>query len=382
MKHSILGLSLLLSMAPTFAQDASGLDSMEKVIIAQELEKEAANDQHDKKTKRLLKKLALTIKSSAQKVESEVAKLGDCVNCAHKSKNEVVLTNIGRKLGKGSAWVTTFTSKPFMQASGYLTGLAEKKEDNQDVIAIYKFFLKNQKEFDLLYQQADRPEDLAALMLDKMEDIVDDKLQVIMKDFLAHIGLESEIPQNIFDFELSEEAMASIDLSKIDASFINNHPEYQELRPILGTFSHEELSDFLIAGYLDKNIAFKNYKNALPKLHEGLTALAGQIFAPKIALGIISKSLVSLYTMPVVAADIGTGISALICLDVPAERLEEDRELAGFCSYVVNRTSYQLIKSRAKGYVAGKKAREKLDKRIVEQQERQAKRKELKQALH
>jgi UDP-N-acetylglucosamine:LPS N-acetylglucosamine transferase len=102
-----------------------------------------------------------------------------------------------------------------------------------------------------------------------------------------------------------------------------------------------------------------------------------QIFGPKIVLGLISSSLGGIYAIPVIAADIGTGISVAICMqNKTQEKFEKDKDLSAFCSYVVNRSAYQLMKSRAKGYVAGKKLRAKIEKKIQDRKERRTKRRE------
>lgn len=378
MKKTALMFAILLMFTHAFAQETVEVTQGEKDQIAQELEKEAEAPQHDSKTKKFLKKVAKAFKSSAKTVEVEIKKLDDCVNCeaAPKSKGQVLLTNIGRKLGKGAAWLSTTTAKPFMNASGFLTGVFEKKEKNKDIQALYEFFLNHQEEFDKLYLEAGTPEELVELMLVKMEEIVENKSQVILKDFLVSVGITREIPEDLSDFELTDEEIASIDMSKVSPDFINNHKEYQELRPIIGDVTQTELQDIILSGYFDKSIGFENYKAALPKIHEGVLTIGGQIFAPKIALGVVSKTLAGLYAVPVIAADIGTGVSTAICLQKSTvEKFEKDKDLRSFCSYVTNRSAYQLMKSRAKGYVAGKKTRVKIEQKLKERKERRALRK-------
>jgi hypothetical protein len=287
-----------------------------------------------------------------------------------------VVRNVGRKLGKASAWVTTVTSKPFMSASGFMTGLFEKKDKNQDIIALYKFFLNHSKEFDKIYLEASTPESMVEVMLAKMEEIVQKKSHIILKDFLVSLGITREIPADLSDFELTEEEIASIDMKKVTPDFINNHAEYQEVKPIIGEVTQEELTDIIMSGYFDKSIGFENYKAALPKIHEAAITIVAQIFGPKIVLGLVSSALAGIYAIPVIIADIGTGISTAICMQKPTqEKFEKDKDLASFCSYVVNRSAYQLMKSRAKGYVSGKSVRAKIELKLKERKERRAKRK-------
>lgn len=375
--------ALLLTLSHGFAQtEVKEITQSDRDQIAQDLEKEADNGKHDKKTKRMLRKVADGIKKAAKDVSVEVKSLDDCVNCqsAQKSKGEVILTNLGRKLGRGSAWVTTTTTKPFLNAAGFLTGLFEKKDKNQDIIALYKFFLNHSKEFDKLYLEAGTPDEMVELMLAKMEEIVEQKSHVILKDYLKSLGITREIPEDLSDFELTKEEIASIDMSKVNPDFINNHPEYKEVRAIIGDVKQEELTDIITSGYFDKSIGFENYKAAMPKIHEGAGALVAKIFGPKIVLGVISKSLAGLYLAPTIIADLGTGLSTAICLQKETQgKFEADKDLRSFCSYVVNRTGYELMKSRAKGYVAGKNSRVKIEEKVKARKERRAKRRAEKQ---
>ena len=375
MKKGFLIMSLLLSFSAVQAQEVVDIGQADKSQISEELEKEANNDKHDKKTKRFLKKVSKAFKESAEVVSVEFKKLDDCVNCsdAPKDKGEVILTNVGRKLGRGAAWLSTNTSKPFIQAAGWLTGLFEKKDKNQDIVALYKFFLNHQEEFDNLYLEAGTPNEMIELMLGKMEEIVEAKSRLMMRDLLVEIGIKREIPEDLSDFELTDDEIDSIDMAKVSPDFLNNHPAYAELRPIIGDVTQQDLEDIIYAGYFDKTIGFENYRQALPKIHEGVLALSAQIIAPKVALGVVSKTLAGLYAIPVIAADVGTAVSAGICLNKKTvAKFEKDQDLRSFCSYVTNKSSYELVKSRAKGYVGGKKTRVKIEEKLKERKERRA----------
>jgi hypothetical protein len=382
MKNSFILLMLMSLTAPAFAQETIEVTTAEKEQVAIELEKEAANPKHDTKTKDMLQKVAKEFKGSKSTDELDVNKEADCSQCEKEQKKKPnFFTKIGRKLGKASAWVTTTTAKPFMNAAGFLTGVFEKKDKNKDVVAMYQFFLNHQEEFDPLYQEAGTAEEMIELMIAQSEEIMEKKSKIILKDILAQLGIKKEIPEDLADFELSEEELASLDLSKLDVDKINNHPEYAEVRPLLGDMTKQDLEDIVMSGYFDKTISFENMKNAVPKTHEIITTVVAQIFAPKIVLGVVSNTLAGLYVAPVVAAQIGTGISTAICLQGETkEKFTEDADLKSFCSYVTNRTGYQLMKSRAKGYVAGKGLRAKLEKKAAERKARRAEKKKNKPA--
>lgn len=381
MKKSALALSVLLvcGLNQVHAQDTLEISPADKEVIAQELRKEAAS-QKDEGTQKHLEKVAQEFENSQSKTEVELKANtdNDCVNCETPQKKQSFWTKLGRKLGKGASWVSTTTAKPFMQASGFLTGLFEKKDKNQDIVALYKFFLNHQEEFDELYMEAGTPKEMLELMLVKMEEISERKKVVIVKDLLASLGITKE-GSSLSDLELSEAEIASIDLSKLDPSFVNNHPEYLELRPILGDVSKQDIEDMVVSSYFDKAISFENYKEASPKGYEAVATLVTKTIAPRIALNVVSKTLSGLYGLVTIPADIGTGVSAAICVQQETvKKFDSDKDLKSFCSYVTNRSLYQLTKSRAKGYVSGKKSRATIEKKLAERKARRAAKKEAK----
>ncbi len=356
-----------LTIQPLAHADAFDLDVQEdeQVIelsesdlkkISADLAHESKNKEYDKETRKALKQASKMFE--AQSLGEEPQKLN-------------FFQKAGRTIGKGAAWVTTKTSKPFINASSFLTGFFEKSDKNKDVVALYNFFLNHQSEFDNLYKDAGTPLEMATLMLDKSEEIVDKKTDIILRDFVKYLDPSIEIPEGPCD--LSELDLSNVDQDKVKAEYINNHPEYAELKAIVGEVTQQELEDMIETGYVDKKLSFSNYKSALPKIHEGVLTVAGQIFVPKMVLGVVSKSLASLYAVPVIMADIGTAVSSVICLDEKTQaKFSSDKDLSNFCSYVVNKSGYELLKSRAKGYVAGKKLKLKLKKKIDERKERRA----------
>lgn len=277
--------------------------------IATDLKQEAESGKHDKKTSRFLNNVAASFTGP----------------------------KIGRTLGRGAAWISTFTMKPFMNASGFLTGLFEREEKHQEVLALSQFLINHHSEFDELYQEATTTSEMVELMLAKIQEIIDRKMELTMKDAQKNMTVD----------------------------FINSHPEYEEIKSLLGPMTEEKLQDYLATGYLDKSVDLDTDKEALPRYYEVLTTLVGQLFAPKLALGIISKSLAGVYSTTVLAADAGTGISAYICSrESTQDKFENDKDLKLFCGYVTNKLSYELVKSRSQGYIAGKKSRVKIDRKI------------------
>ena len=326
--------------------------------ISKDLALEAQNKSYDKETRKALK---------------QVSKMFDAKSVSQDPPQKLNFAQrIGRKLGKGAAWVTTKTSKPFLNASAFLTGFFEKREKNKDVVALYQFFLNHQAEFDDLYKEASTVEEFAGLLVAKSEEIADRKSDKILRDFVKYLDPSIKIAED-GECDLSKLDLSQVDAAKLKPDYINNHPEFLELKPLVGELTQEQLDVLIETGYFDKKLPFSNTKEALPEVHEGAMAVAGQIIIPKIVLGVISKSLASLYVAPVIIADLGTAVSSYICLSAETKaKFETDKDLASFCSYVVNKSSYELLKSRAKGYVAGKKLKVKMKTKIEERKARRA----------
>lgn len=348
------------------AQEVVEVSQAEKEVVAEELQKEALSGKHSESTKEFLNKVSEAFKHSKTNHEIEVdPQKGDCAECSVKKKSKNFFRDLGRTLGKGAAWLTTTTAKPFMTASAFVKGAVEKSDKNKDLVALYQFFLNHQKEFDKLYLEAGTPEEMIELMLSKMEQIMEKKSHKLMRDFLLTLNLRREIPEDLTGFELTQDEIASIDPEKMNPDFINNHPEYKEIKPLVGLMTKEDLNDIVTSGYFNKAISFDNYKAAVPNVFELAGTIVGQIFAPKIALNIISSTLAGLYSTPVIAANVGTGISSAICLQKETqEKFNDDKDLKMFCSYVTNRSGYELLKSRAIGYVAGKNFHNKVSREI------------------
>lgn len=146
---------------------------------------------------------------------------------------------------------------------------------------------------------------------------------VNIRDTVIAIDLGVEIPQNIADMNWSLVDMDKLDASKIDPKLINDHPEFEDLKPIIGEFTSEKIADV--------------FMNA--------------------------------------SQDAGLGISIAVCLNKNTQaKFEADKDLRQFCSTATNWSSYQIMKSRASGYVSGKKFKVKLQewnrKRNLKREER------------
>ncbi|MBY0517907.1 MAG: hypothetical protein K2P81_13440 [Bacteriovoracaceae bacterium] len=375
--HLSFCLLLALSTQASFAAEPEfRLSPQDKLQAAHDLETSKDKPENSEQTKRMMSKVAESLRISAFEDQSKIQD-SECAVNGNESEplkeKKPFFTRLGRTLGKGATWLSVQTMKPFMTAGSFMTGFFEKEEKNQDVVGLYNIFLKNAPEFDDLYKEAGTPEEFLELLMLKFEQIVEKKTSIIMHDTLVALNLGVDIPENLEDLDWSKVDISKLDSDKIDPKLINEHPEYQDLRAILGDFTKEQIEDILASGYYDPAVDFENVKAAMPKVHELAGALVGQIFGPKIVLGVISGSLASLYTTPVLLADVGAGVSVAVCLNKNTqEKLKSDDDLRQFCSYATNWSSYELMKSRAKGYVSGKKTKAKLKKWNKKRKEKRA----------
>jgi hypothetical protein len=131
------------------------------------------------------------------------------------------------------------------------------------------------------------------------------------------------------------------------------------------------------SGGISTDADINSYKDALPKIHELSITAFSQAIGSTIVLSSLSGIVGAVYAVPVLAADVGAAISVAICLKKSnQEKMLVDDELGQFCSYVTNWSSYQLMKSRIKGYVKGKKAKAKYVAWVKKMKERRDARRE------
>lgn len=330
------------------AQEEVSLRPEDREVLSKELEKKSKENGHNNKTKVLLKKISDAIKPTD----------------GNQAKNKKLLMKIGLSIGNGASWVSTATAKPFMAGAGFIKGSLEKSDKNNDLVSLYKLFLNHESEFDELYKEAATPEEFLDIVLLKMESIVEVKVISIVNDFLNQVGIKRDINDRR-GIELTDEEIASIPEELLNPDFINNHPEFSEMKNLVGEVSKQELIDALRSGVLYKSVAYDLYQRAIPGRIELISTLVAQINAPKIAINVISSSLAGLYAGPILLADLATGISVTVCQgDGVREKLNTDEDLRNFCSYVTNRSGYQILKSRAKGYVAGKHFQAKVSEKL------------------
>jgi hypothetical protein len=348
-------------------------------MVAKDLDDEAEKSE-DKKKKNYLKKIAQSFSSYAdqlrEKREKRLANLTD----EQKEKRKIrklKFHKVLRGIGYGATWVSINTARPFMSSAGFLTGLFQKPDKDKEAFYFLQFFLNHSQEFDNLYKEVGTFEEYAQAFQHKMEEIIILKAGLILNDAMREITGD-EMPIEVIYKSIGVEPYASdeniktiiesidifdIDESKIHPSLINEHPEYQELRPLLGDVTMDDVLNLIMKQDFPVDVEpAAILGGSTPKLYEGLMAYMGKLILPKLIISKVSASAASWVTTIGVVADIGAVTSALVCSlhKKTKDAMESDAEVKEFCSYVVNQSAYKLVKARAKGFVAGKKFRKKL----------------------
>jgi len=306
--------------------------------VATDLEKESELSV-GKDKKKAFKKVGLYFKKMAKKLKRDDGKKESRKN---KKKSKITLRKVLLGAGKGATWLSMNTARPFVNASGFVTGFFQKTSKGQKALAFSQFILNHSKELDPLWRDSATIEEYAYVLTETVTDIVTETIETIIGDIIKEEGM-----------------LALLDL---DPALINNHPLFQELRGIFGDVTEEDIERFQKdpEALLEDLDYMSILNNSRIQIHEGLLSYSAKIFVPKLVLSAISKSLGSVFLVAGLVADAGMVASTLMCTmnKKVQDKLEEgDAELRNFCAYVVNKSAYMISKSRAKGYVAGKKAR-------------------------
>jgi hypothetical protein len=349
------------------------LDAEELDAIAENIEEQGLA-QKDKKLKKFFKKIAEKVRSLGKRKD-----LTDEQRACRKQKRKDNFNKFARNIGKGLTWFSIETMRPFMNSANFLKGFFEKKDKNADLEALSLFFLKHEADFALAYEGATTFEDYLEKMNEVLQDILAKKAQIILTDILKAQGIKLDgldQVQSIEDLDLllqknnmsmSDLIALAKNLESLNPSVINNHPEFQDLKPLLGEISKEQIVEFVTSQSftpnkeIDLEALFKQEKVSL--IVEGLAAITGQIIVPKAVVGIISGAVGGVVGGAIVAADVGAAISMGICASNKVQAtLNTDAEMAKFCSYVLYRSAHKLMKSKSKGYTKGKAFRRKVSK--------------------
>ncbi len=342
------------------------LTSEQLDTIASDLETEAITQ--DTQVQKALLKVSAGFKELSDEIKTD------------KKKRNVSFHSILRGAGKASTFVSTTLFRPFVNIASFFTGLFEKPGKNQDSKAFLQFFLNHESELNDAWKNTGTLMNFAENLSLRVEDILLEKQIIIIQDLFKHytkvdVSRESVLKSlGLGNFEQNAQVKTLQEIAfdalgpelmffEIDANLINDHPEYQELRGFVGEISGDDL-DSIMTFRPEFDLLDLGNRSRI-RIHEGLIAFSSKIFAPKIIIGLVSKSVASAVTGVTLVADLGAIASTLMCTvnkKVQVKLENKDPELVNFCSYVVNKSAYVLSRSRARGYVSGKNFRRKVIK--------------------
>lgn len=336
-----------------FAQDMNvELPTGEEITVtAQDLEKvsadlDAESEKQDGKVKRWLKKISKGFKEQSEKLKKKNPK---------KKKKKVTFKRVILEAGKGTTYVSVQVARPFVNVAGFLKGFFENPGKNALEVEYMKIFLNHEDKFSDIWKEFNPRLDAEELLKiqeafqSRVELIIEEKQTIISADLMENMDSlfsvdENEMKQNI-------------------ANFVNNHDEYQELKPVLGELTADRVDDLENINLIDDPMQVLDA--ARITLTEGIAAYALKTMVPKMVIGLVAKSLGSYVLGVGLIADAGMVTSAVMCTmnKKTMKKIDNgDNELKEFCQYVLNKSAYIISRSRLKGYVKGKGFRRKFIK--------------------
>ncbi|MGK0367409.1 MAG: hypothetical protein ACI9QD_000544, partial [Thermoproteota archaeon] len=375
MKQAILAFLLCITMAmPGFAQEQVNtvtLETDQESSVVVDLDKaadsivKASKEVKTKKERKLLNKIGKMFRN-----------LG----------NKRAVKASGRFLGKASALITLTTMRPFLQATNFFKGLFEKEEKNKDLETIMLFFLDNEVEFRALYRESTTLEDYAQRAEELVTSIVEDESLKIAKNLLAIMnisidGIEeaqsmdeiTEVFEGLNPEELME-IVLSADVELLTPEVFNQEIKNANLANLITPVTEEQIENFLFNQEIDFELLIdiealiESEKKSL--LIEGITSVVAQMTVAPIILSAVTAGIAGPLVAVTIAADIGVALSTKVCLK-NQDKIETDKDLSKFCGFIMYRSVHKLLKSKARGYVAGKKLKRSILGHVAARKERQ-----------
>lgn len=320
----------------------------------------------------------------------------------------------GRGLGKASSIVTTETLRPFVATGSFFRGLFGKENESSRVRALaYTFYLENEESLNDLYKdpshlneylkenpQSNIMQAYKDLVTLKFKNNVLNTLKGILEDINFNPELEfdgktirltdatslEEIAEYIQLLKVEENPMLLLDINadnlnqetlekNLACNNLKTLAPHIQITPLINVLtkvalSGEELDteDFKsgiskdLLDDLDAFIAqFINMENGIWKNQEIMSevgeitgALVAKFAVPSIVLGSVVSGAGAIYLGATALSAVGTGLAIKTCTkNSNQEKLLEDPDYRNFCSYVLMRNSQKLLKSKAKGFLAG-----------------------------
>jgi len=325
----------------------------------------------------------------------------------------------GKGLGKASSFISTETLRPFVSAGSFLRGVFTKDSPDSRVRALaYSFYVENEKDLNELYKnpellknELENGENVSIMAAYKNMVVNQFKEKALntLKGILNDVNFDPEVEINgdlvklsqaksleqlsemiqLLKIEENPFLLLEIDAEKLNKSTLDKHlscngmksiAPHIEIAPLISSLtkaaiSGEELdtNDFkkaiseelmndieaFIAQFIEFEDGIWKNKSIVSEVGETVGSVVAKFAVPSIVLGSVVSGAGSVYLGVTALSAVGTTLSVSTCTkNKNIEKLKEDEDFRNFCSYVIMRNSQKLLKSKAKGYLAGMSLRD------------------------
>jgi hypothetical protein len=330
-----------------------------------------------------------------------------------------IVKKSGRGLGKASSIITTETLRPFVATGSFFRGLFGKDNEGSRLRSLaYSFYLENEKDLNDLYKDPQIIEDFLkqnpeASIAQAYKSLVEKKFKSnilnTIKGILIDINFNPEfeldrLNKRLTDASSLEELMEYIQALKIEenpflllevnSEMINQGTleknltcnnmgtlaPHIQLTPLINALtksalseegieaddfksgiSKELLSDIekFISQFVENEDGMWKNTELVSEVAELSGVLVGKFAVPSIILGSIVPGAGAAYLGITALSSVGTGLTIATCTkNKNQKKLLEDPDFRNFCSYVLMRNSQKLLKSKARGFIAGQNIRD------------------------
>ncbi len=319
-----------------------------------------------------------------------------------KEKRKVFFRKLGRKLGTIATAISTTTLRPFMNATAFMKASLGKSQISEKGLIVLEVLLEDQALMDRLanlYKEVGSQEEylgrFSEIVMENMQERAERLGKKVAEMFLANFSIDFDVLAQDDDYMV---------LDKLLEGKLREVVEH-----MLATGELKDKSEIFDLG----DIFECNAENGDCLKNLGATVVAAvmqQMIMTPMILSAISSAASTIYALPVTLAMGGFGVSVWQCLnqkgqlkiaryqeimdDRTEEQLQEDLaaneelkkefenvyEFRQFCSYVVNQSTFLMVRSLAKGTVAGNEFREDIQERVAERKAKRAAKKAAKTA--
>lgn len=320
-----------------------------------------------------------------------------------------------RGLGKASAVVTTETLRPFIATGSFFRGLfsnSDTPETRMRSLA-YTFYLENEKELNQLYKdpsiyerhlQENGREGIISSYTGMVQGLFKDKILKTIKGMLLDVSFNpsveiagnlkkltdanslEELAQMIQNLRIEENPfiLLTIDTEKLNNETLRKNmacnnlgtlAPHIDIAPLISSLTNAAVSgegfnpedykkaiskqllediDSFISQFIELEDGIWKNKQIMTEIGETTAGIVAQYAVPSLVLGSIVNGAGAAYLGVTALSTIGTGLSVATCTkNKNIDKLMEDPDFRNFCSYVIMRSSQKLLKSKAKGFIAG-----------------------------